>query len=411
MNLIAASVMTEDFDLREKTETDLQEKLPSGFWDMNETNIPQALSLNIRNNTEFQVQMNLQSKEIQEVWDETIGCLLKAVDFISARYSAPRLEFVPYEAMLPVLQHLFYVAGEQMESSTELLQQVDHWFWQAAFGNRYGGASQTAMTSDAAALRESVKTQKEFLPLTVTERALVNGSMRATTSAVRNGVLCLLNMRKPRRFDTGEIMSVSGPDFERFTRAESHHVFSSGYLKSHGFQTKEVHWIPNFCYMPSVISKRIGDAPPSQYMADFRSELGETRFAEVMRSHLIPVGNDSGIWNDDYRLFLNQRSELLFGAIQQLCGVRVRIAENKQNAAIDFVEKALRDKIHNTLWQSMGEKYWVNCVQSVGGGKVNANIQGRIGSLVTKNPEISLDRYTDDLRASGILQMWQTTQL
>lgn len=399
-DLIAASVMTKDFDLREKTETDLLERLPLEFSDLSETNIPQALALNIRNSTEFQVQMNLQTQDIQKVWDETIECLLLSVDFVSSRYRALRLEFVPYEAMLPVLQHLFFVAGDQINGSAQTLEQVDHWFWQAAFGNRYSGASQTAMTSDAASFREYINTQRGFnLPLTLTHRALANGSMRATTSAVRNGILCLLSLRDPRRFDTGETFRISGPGFERFTRAENHHIFPSGFLKLQNFKTKDVHWIPNFSFIPSEISKKIGDTPPSQYMADFRKQLGDMRFAEVMHSHLIPVESDSGIWIDDYNLFLNQRAALLLREVQQLCGAAVPIDERKRNSSIDLIEVGLRNKIHETLMSAEGSEYWGTCIQSIDGGSIHGNIQKRIVSHVKKNPDLSLDAFRKDLRA------------
>ena len=33
-------------------------------------------------------------------------------------------------------------------------------------------------------------------------------------------------------------------------------------------------------------------------------------FQGVMNTHLIPVDNDSGIWSDNYELFLKQRARL-----------------------------------------------------------------------------------------------------
>ncbi len=399
-DLIAASIMTEAFDLREKTEKDLLEKLPVEFCMLSETNIPQALSLNIRNSTEFQVQMNLKTEDIQAAWSKTIESLLLSIEFVRERYRAIRLEFVPYEAMLPVLQHWFFLTEDRKILSRKHLEQIDSWFWQAAFGNRYSGASQTAMTNDATAFREFINSQTEFgLPLTVSERALADGSMGATTSAVRNGILCLLNLQQPRRFDTGEEFQVVGPDYERFTRAENHHIFPSGFLKMQGFMTKDVHRIPNFCFIPADLNRKIGDSSPSQYMDDIRQKLGEHRFREVMRSHLIPVGKDSGIWSDDYQLFLKQRSTLLLEEIQYLSGARVRLGEEQRNPAIDIVETALRDTIHNSLFTAEGAAYWKENVESVGGGKIHSNIQKRIDDHILKNPGNSLEDYKRDLRA------------
>ena len=399
-DLIAASVMTEEFDLREKTEVDLIEELPAGFRELNETSIPQALALNTRNNTEFQTQMNLKSEDIQAAWNRTIESLLQSVEFVRSRYQVVRLEFLPYESMLPVLQHYFYVSKSVSSNSRIHLEQIDSWFWQAAFSNRYSSASQTAMTNDATDFRELVNSQKEFsLTLTTTAESLTQGFMSATTSAVRNGILCLLNLQQPRRFDTGEEFQVVGPDFERFTRAENHHIFPSGFLKMQGFMTKDVHRIPNFCFIPANLNRKIGDSPPSQYMDDFRQKLGEHRFREVMRSHIIPVGKDSGIWRDDYQLFLKQRSTLLLEEIQYLSGARVRLGEEQRNPAIDIVETALRDIIHNSLFAAEGAGYWKENVESVGGGTIHRNIQKRIDDHILKNPGYSLEDYKRDLRA------------
>ena len=40
----------------------------------------------------------------------------------------------------------------------------------------------------------------------------------------------------------------------------------------------------------------------------------------VLRSHLIPLGSESGLWSDDYEQFLQQRLELVASAMGQVAG-------------------------------------------------------------------------------------------
>src|SRR5690606_8743863 len=112
-DLIAASVLTDNFDLRERTEKDLNEKLKSNFGKVSETNIPQSLALNIKNNTEYPTQMNLTSHEIQEVWDRTVDCILLTVDLLRHNMGVSRVNLLPYDSILPVLQFYFYYGNVQ----------------------------------------------------------------------------------------------------------------------------------------------------------------------------------------------------------------------------------------------------------------------------------------------------------
>jgi hypothetical protein len=52
-------------------------------------------------------------------------------------------------------------------------------------------------------------------------------------------------------------------------------------------------------------------------MAELRDEPGFPMQA-VLSSHLIPHGQDSGLWTDDYERFLRQRLELVSEAITEV---------------------------------------------------------------------------------------------
>jgi hypothetical protein len=78
-DLITASVLDDDFDLREKTQRDIIEPIMAkGFGKVEETGIPQALALIIRGHTESSTQMGLETGEVKSHWDSTVDCLMLA---------------------------------------------------------------------------------------------------------------------------------------------------------------------------------------------------------------------------------------------------------------------------------------------------------------------------------------------
>ncbi len=398
-DLITASVLTDSFDLRERTEKDIADRISPSFGEIPETSIPQALALNIKGSTEYNTQMSLRTEDVQAVWPATVECLMLAVEFVRSQFGVARLEFLPYDAMLPVLQHYFYYGNTRSIISPSHLEQLERWFWRTTFSERYSSASQTRMTEDAGFIRKLIDSGHEFdFPVTLTLNALINGSMRSTTSAVRNGILCLLNLKRPLRFDNGSEFRIDGDDFSKFTRAERHHVFPASFLKERGHDSRDVHRIPNFCFIPADLNKRISDNPPSQYMLALYDMHGEHRFGQIIRTHLLPLEDDSGLWSDDYDTFITRRASLLYDEILHRCGVVPRISEEHRNPVVDTLEKAIRDLVHDTLSNTFGYDYWREGVMSVA-GDVHSRIESRIDDFVRKTPGVSKSQFASNLRA------------
>jgi len=325
-DLIAASVLTDDFDLRERSQKDIIEPLKASFGAIPETNVPQALALNIKGRTEHTTQMGLESQEVQEAWERTVECLKLAVDFVQGNLGVKRSDFMPYSSMLPVLAYYFFYGNVNAVKTNFHRDQLEKWFWRTAFAERYSGASQTRMTEDAQEIRKLIDEDKGFdfdrMPVTLDERALIQSSMGSTTSAIRNGVLCMLNRLRPLHFENKSEIVIHGEHFSRFTLAERHHVFPIAFLQNRGITNRQVHSIPNFCFIPAALNNKIADKAPSEYFTELSEMHGDSGdFERIMSTHLIPVDEESGIWTDDFILFLKQRAQLMIAEIRRLCGL------------------------------------------------------------------------------------------
>lgn len=389
-DLISASVLTEEFDLRTRTKVDIAEKLQS-FGTISDSTIPQALALNIKNRTETTTQLSLKSDDVKTNWQRTVDCFNVAVDFVQHNLGVARADFLPYDAILPVLAYYFFYADTNSLTSSKHREQLERWFWRVAFSERYSGASQTRMTEDAAWIRSLVDEGQDFEhPVNIDLNTLVEGSMQNSTSAIRNGILCLLSLRRPFHFKNGSEIKISGDHFSKFTLAERHHIFPISFLKSQGItNTRQVHRIPNFCFIPAELNKEISDRPPSEYMREIKDLYDNIYdFERIMKSHLIPVSEDSGIWTDDYELFLSQRAKLLLEEIKHLCGITIQVEQEVRNPVIDEIEKAIRDTIHHALSAAYGADYWKDGVSSVA-GDVNKTVMDRVDKYVRETPDVS----------------------
>ena len=198
------------------------------------------------------------------------------------------------------------------------------------------------MTEDAAWIRHMIKDNVQYIQLNIADESdLVNASMRSSTSAIRNGILCLLNARRPLHFRNRTEVNIGSDHFSTFSRAEKHHIFPAEFLRKRGFALSRVHSIPNFCFIPAQLNRWIGDKAPSIYMKEIRNEFKDVSdFEHIMRTHLIPVGNDSGLWTDDYELFLVQRARLLIQEIKQKCGISAHVEPEYRDPIVNRIEIA-----------------------------------------------------------------------
>ncbi len=358
-DLISASVMTPDFDLRERSKSDIIEKLNVGFGEIEETSIPQALALNIRGNTEHRTQLDIKADEIKEVWDRTVDCFVASVDFVKENLGVARREFLPYDAVLPVLVNYFFKAGLSSVLSDEHRRQLQYWFWRTAFSERYGSASQTRMNEDARWMSELIRDNAAYRDLAIVdENRLIEARMTWSRSAIRNGFLCLLNKVGPLNFINRSPVNLGTEHFSTFTSAEKHHIFPVSFLKQKSMDVRRVHSLPNFCFIPADLNKHISDRAPSDYIAEIRHGYdSRDDFEQVMSTHLIPIGEDSGIWTDDYELFLRQRASLMMDEIRRQCGIGSHINSQERDSVVNRLETALRDKIHETLQEESAD-YW-----------------------------------------------------
>lgn len=252
---------------------------------------------------------------------EAIG---KAVDYIVHNFGVINYDFLPSQNMVTTFA-LFFLYNNNSQPNRIQKKELKKWFWTTAVGQRYAGAG----------FRRNVLKDSEFFKrmgrnkrgrFSVDEKVSLyklTQTSYARKSGMSDAYFCLLGLQRPSYLDEGghiplEVYST------RANRNDKHHIFPRDLLKKNGISKDEYDSICNICIVVAKENQSIGKKRPSVYLSDLRHRK---HFARVMKSHLIPYDQDSGLWLSNirkgYRTFLSQRTEIIAKAFESTAGTKL----------------------------------------------------------------------------------------
>ena len=314
-DLLVAATWSDEFDLRTKVKEYNEKSEQKGFGVINPDVFIQALALIIKGQCTRKIQLELTTKDLIENWDNLIASLDLAIDYLIKNMGVYKFDMIPYPGLLVMFTYLFAkIKGRSLSNSQS--EESERWFWNTTLSERYGASSLTNMTEDRKKINKITEDQQisSKLPVNVSVESLMQIKM-GQTSAIKNAVLCLLALKKPLHFENAVVINVDDRYFSDYWSTEKHHIFPKKFLAKKGINLSDVNYWPNFCFIPSELNKKILDSEPKKYFSMYRENK---EFKKIMRSHLIPIDEQSGIWTNDYRKFLTQRAELILKELKKL---------------------------------------------------------------------------------------------
>jgi hypothetical protein len=231
--LVAANCWSESFDLA-KSVKDFNERIKerTDFGKVEPITFVQAMSLIAVGQCKTEHELGLKPKEVQSLWPRVSKAIGDAIDWTRDNYGVVRGDMIPYEAMLAVLPCYFAEHGTNVPLDHK--EWIDRWFWRSAFSERYSKSATTQMASDAKAIEELIGGKLELpnYALTINRDSLLKMRINRSSGAVRNGVLNLLSMAKPKHFVTGADISLAKDHFSELKDPNAHHIFPKNFLKN-----------------------------------------------------------------------------------------------------------------------------------------------------------------------------------
>jgi len=187
---------------------------------------------------------------------------------------------------------------------------IVRWFWCSVFGQKYENAPNSQAEKDFVELgrwlagREPPESVREFSfavnlrQVRPRQRAIYKGLM---SLVLQNGAL---DFHKRGKI-TAQLLS------DKKNRVDDHHIFPRAYLDQKGASVALRDCILNRTYIDRIINRRLSKRAPSDYFGELREKHGIAETDELLRSHLLPAGQDTPVLNDDFESFLSKREAAL----------------------------------------------------------------------------------------------------
>ncbi len=260
------------------------------------------------------------------LWDKFKRAFLSATQYLRDHFPVYDASYLPSANMLSTLSVFFYCHRGQPNGHQ--VKEIRKWFWATGVGKRYSGAGyHRNIVADARfflALASGKKRRFVFEdrldPIADLQVEQYNAS-----SAVTRAFFCLLAAQRPKYLDNGHPIPLSAPVISPASTTHRHHIFPRAQLNAL-VSRKAYNSLCNICFLVSTENTGIGKKLPRHYLTECRDE-GRSRFRSVMKSHLIPVENGSGVW--EYRVarafkqFRSERLNLICRAFEKEAGLKL----------------------------------------------------------------------------------------
>ncbi|MEK6299353.1 MAG: DUF262 domain-containing protein [Acidobacteriota bacterium] len=273
------------------------------------------------------IERDEQEKEtFRKLWHRYQDAFLSAVDYLHRKFPVHDEAYLPSANMLATLAVFFY--HHRGRPNRTQATEIRKWFWATGVAQRYSGRGYHRNIAADARLFEALAngSRKTFVFREYLDPMLdIQSAEYSSRSARTRAFFCLLASRTPRYLENGDPIPLDGAVVSHSNRRHRHHVFPQAQMKKH-FAARTYNGLCNICFLVSRDNLAIGMKLPRSYLADYWN-AGRAQFRTVMKSHLIPVGEDSGIWDSGlvaaFKKFRKERLRLICAEFERAAGIRL----------------------------------------------------------------------------------------
>jgi hypothetical protein len=260
----------------------------------------------------------------EPLWHKIHQSITKAIDYLTSDIGVPNYWFLPSDNMLVTLA-MFFHANDCGQPSARQSKEIRKWFWATAVAGRYTGRGyyQNLMNDIKFFVHLTENSSAKFrvgdrVPMYDLQRAEYRGASSLTTA-----FFLLLHRQAPLFLESASPIPL-GETASLKNRNDKHHIFPKALLGRLNVPPREADRLCNICYMVAEDNQSFGSKRPRQYLAEYRHTK---HFARVMRSHLIPYQEDSGLWEWNakrgFRAFVQKRAGVVRKAFEEEAGERL----------------------------------------------------------------------------------------
>ena len=244
-------------------------------------------------------------------WGRAIHGLTDALTLLREDCGVLESSLLPYNTIIiPLAAALATQRDVQGADAGTIRIKILRWFWCSIFGQRYENAPNSQAEKDFAELQRWMKGGES--PESVSEFSFdINlRQVRPRQRAVYRGVMALVIQNGALDFHKrGRINSLLLAD--KKNPVDDHHIFPRAYLDRLGMSASLRDCILNRTFIDRITNRRLSKRAPSDYFAEIRAKHGDLESDRLFASHVLPLGSQSPLLNDDFDGFIAKREQAL----------------------------------------------------------------------------------------------------
>lgn len=322
------------FDMQKNWKEFLEQLNESHFDDISNSNISSAnvlnlLSLVISKSKECKrsVILGLDKLDIINNWDLAISALNESIDYFRNNLRIPVSRLLPYDALLVPFSYFFFYNKNLQPGAVQHLY-LKEFFWRMSLSHRYSTSSETRLGQDVRRIDKILKNERpDYSDITIElneAKDLANTSF-STSDSFCKAILCLLASLEPNDLLDNSKVRLDNSWLKVSNSKNFHHFFPRKYLEKNNIENSNS--IVNITLVSDKLNKRLIRArAPSDYIGEF-SEKNES-LQSTLQTHLIDDIAEFGILNNQYKVFLEQRSKRIFDELKQKLNLKRKNIKN-----------------------------------------------------------------------------------
>ena len=311
-----------DFDLAREyeylidnngAEKDLED---AGFDTISSSTVLQCIASHISQQVRRKDILRLNKTEFIDSWPTVKDGIFAAVDYMRTHLRIPVSRLLPYNALL--VPFTYFCIRNNGETPSPLQHKLlTQYFWWASLSRRFSSGVEGKIALDLKRMDDILlehppSYQGEEISLTMED---LRWHWFSTGDAFCKAILCLYAYFEPKSFATNGLVKIDNSWLKVASSKNYHHFFPKAYLRKAGFEKWQANVILNITIVDDYLNKRrIRAKSPSEYMQQFAED--NSLLASTMETHLIDDMEAYGIWDDEYRTFIEHRGERVLGELE-----------------------------------------------------------------------------------------------
>lgn len=262
----------------------------------------------------------LTAEDIRTHWHPIIKGIAGVIDMLQADCGVVAPKWLPYGMLLiPMAATWPEVTNLDPIDRASAFERLQKFFWCSVFTTNYDQGANSQVGADYSLMKTWVISGEGDAPEAVRDLPVTASTFRSASvrrKALYSGLMCLLVKSRAEDFHTGQAMT---PYRVGEAQIDSHHIFPKAYLKRRN-SDESSELLLNRSLIDAETNRIIKDKAPSAYLKEMEDKYGDDKLAAVLASHAIKVGPGSGIFEDGYSEFLDQRLEIVLKLVERATG-------------------------------------------------------------------------------------------